>query len=273
MEAIEKKEKKVALVTGATGGIGAAVTKHLVQRGYTVIACARNAERLSILREAAPRHVLPVQMDVCDSQSMWLQYLVDCFAFYKDAGLESSRIDALVCCHGASPVSKPTISLSMAGDVIPVLMTDIGGTFLAAQATASYMIRQGGGSMVFVSSLHAHQTYPARVPYAAAKAAVCAMARSMALEWGPHGIRVNTVLPWQVDGGRTTRIAHATEQETGVDVIEHYKRRSPLRALIQEDDVAKSVLFLLENGSANGMEMILDGGVSASMWYQPYLGG
>ncbi len=260
----------IAVVTGATGGIGATVTQHLARDGYTVLACARNTERLQILRDLDPVHIFPLQFDVCDTQSHWLAYLVESFDYYR---IESPRIDVLVCCHGYAPVVKPSISLSMVGDFIPVIMTDIAGTFLAAQACASYMIRQGRGAMVFVSSLHAKQTYPARAPYAASKAAVCSMARSLAIEWAPYGIRVNTVLPWQVDGDRTQRMAHAAEQQDGAeDLIEMYKRRSPMRRLITEDDVARSVLYLLHNESVNGTELVVDGGVSASMWYRPFMG-
>ncbi len=260
----------IAFVTGSTGGIGSAVCHRLTKEGYTVIAHGRDTDRLVILRDADPKHILPLQFDICESQSKWLTALIECFDYYQ---IDAPRIDVLVCCHGARPVTAPSIQLSVTHEFLPIMCVDVVGTFLAAQAVAPYMIRQGGGSMVFLSSLHAHHTYPSRAPYAASKAAVCAMARSLALEWGPSGIRVNTLLPWQVDGERTKMLSFKAEQETGKDLISAYLTRTPLRRLITEDEVADAVMFLLHNAAMNGAELVLDGGVSASMWYKSYTEG
>jgi len=261
---------RIAFVTGSTGGIGAAVCQRLVKNGYTVIAHGRNAERLRMLRDAATQHILPLQFDICDSQAKWLACLVECFDYYQIA---SPRIDALVCCHGEQPVTTPSLQLSVTHEFLPLFAVDVVGAFLAAQSIAPYMIRQQSGSITFISSIHAHQTYPSRAPYTAAKAAVSSMARSLALEWGRYGIRVNSVLPWQVDGERTRRLSYKAEQETGQDIIEKYLTRSPIQKLITEDEVADAVMFLINNHGMNGSEIILDGGVSASMWYESYTGG
>ncbi len=258
--------QRIALVTGATGGIGSAVTQHLVTTGYTVIAVAQDQERLQKLQEADLKHVLPLPLNVGVSQSVWLASLMKVFEYYDI----EARIDVLVCAHGAPPVTTPSLQLSMQDEFIPVVFTDLGGAFLAAQAVAPYMIRQHHGSIVFVSSLHAHHTYPARAAYAAAKAGICGMARSLALEWGGHGITVNTILPWQVAGIRSFYLAHKHEQETGEDLLSQYKAKNPQRRLVTEDEVAEAVLFLIRNRSCNGTELVLDGGVSASMWYKDF---
>lgn len=260
----------IAFVTGSTGGIGSSVCQRLSKEGYTVIAHGRDTERLQILREGDPKHILPLQFDICDSQAKWLAMLVECFDYYR---IDAPRIDVLVCCHGARPVTTPSLQLSVSHEFIPVFATDVFGTFLAAQAVAPYMIRQGAGSMIFLSSLHARQTYPSRAPYAASKAAVCAMARTLALEWAPYGIRVNSLLPWQVDGVRTQMMSHKAEQETGKDLVSAYTTRSPMRRLITEEEVADAVMFLVKNTGMNGAEVVLDGGVNASMWYRSYTEG
>ena len=264
---MDLKERPLLVLTGATGGIGAAVAQRFVRDGYNILAIASNAERLQILRDADSTHVFPLVLPVESAPSVWLSTLIHTFDYYEI----SPRVDVLVCAHGHPPVTEPSISLSMAQAFIPILMTDLGGTFLAAQAVAPYMQRQKQGSMVFISSLHAQQTYPARAAYAAAKAGICGMARSLALEWGRDGITVNTILPWQVAGARTFRLAHQHEQATGEDLLAQYMAKSPQRQLVAEDDVADAVAFLIRNRSCTGMELVIDTGVSASMWHQDYV--
>ena len=259
--------RPLAVVTGATGGLGAAITQRLIHDGANVLAVAQDPERLQILRDADPAHVFPLVLPVDSNPSVWLSTLVNVFPYYD----LPPTIAILVCAHGHPPVTEPSISLSMAQAFIPILMTDLGGTFLAAQAVAPYMQRQKQGSMVFISSLHARQTYPARAAYAAAKAGICGLARSLALEWGQDGITVNTILPWQVAGARTFRLAHQHEQATGEDLLAQYMAKSPQRQLVAEDDVADAVAFLIRNRSCTGMELVIDTGVSASMWHQDYV--
>ena len=256
----------LALITGATGGIGAACAQRLIREGYNILAIATHSERLQILQEADPHHIFPLVLPVESAPSIWMSTLVQAFLYYE---LEA-RVDVLVCAHGYRPVTTPSVTLSVGEEFIPVVMTDLCGTFIAAQAVAPYMQRQGSGSIVFVSSLHARQTYPARAAYAAAKAGVCGMARSLALEWGTDGITVNTVLPWQIAGPRTFRLAHQHDQATGEDLLAQYVARSPRRQLVTEDDVADAVAFLIRNRSCTGMELVLDSGVSASMWHKAF---
>lgn len=257
----------IALVTGAAGGIGAAVTKRLVENQYTVLALGRHQEALAALQEECPARILPVVFDVTSPQPLWLTGLVNIFSYYDIP----PRIDVLVCAHGHPPITNTSsVALSVPMEFGPVIFTDLVGAFTASQAILPYMIRQQSGSIIYISSLHAHQTYPARASYAAAKAGVCGMARSLALEFGKEGIRINTILPWQVDGKRTTMIAHAHEQKTGEDLQSRYLRRSPIHALIPENDIADAALFLINNRSCHGMELVLDGGVSASMWHEDF---
>ena len=131
------------------------------------------------------------------------------------------------------------------------------------------MVTRHQGAIVLLSSLHAWQTYPARTAYAASKAAIGGLMRSLALEWGPLGVRVNALLPWQVDGPRSQALIAAAAAH-GEDLREAYLRRTPLRRLVTPAEVAGAVVFLLQNSAMHGGELVLDGGVSASMWYQPF---
>jgi len=95
------------------------------------------------------------------------------------------------------------------------------------------------------------------------------MARSLALEWGPLGIRVNALAPWQTAGERTDRFVRAAKAQ-GVDLLAAYVATSPLRRLILPEEVADAVLFLASNGGMTGQTLVLDAGVSASMWMRPF---
>jgi NAD(P)-dependent dehydrogenase (short-subunit alcohol dehydrogenase family) len=251
---------KVAIVTGATGGLGSAIVARLLAADYRVIACARDEAKLKTC--ASHKNIYPFAFDVCTWQpvEIWTQILTT---------VPLCDVSLLVCAHGAAPLIVPTTEVCL--DAFrKVYETDVVGTLKMAQACYPLM-RERGGSMVFVSSLHAKMTYPARASYTSAKSAVCGLARTIALEWGPLGIRVNTILPWQCTGPRGDAFV-ALARTQGYDLLEAYKQRSPLRRLITPAEVADTVLWLANTPSMNGAEIVLDGGVSASMWYEGYQG-
>ena len=259
-------DPQIALVTGSTGGIGRAVCRRLADEGYIIIAMGRDEAALHAVVSIDKDHILPVAFDVNLPQSQWLTKLMDTISWYA----LPLQIDALVCCHGHQSVTTPTLKVSLVDEFLPVLATDVVGTFLAAQAVVPYMIRHRRGSMVFVSSLHARQSYPDRAAYASSKAAVVELAKNLAITFGQYGIRANAVLPWQVDGSRTQALATQALQRDGTDLYTLYKQRSPLGRLVTEQQVADAVWFLINNQAMNGAELILDTGVSASMWFHPF---
>ena len=246
----------VVVISGATGGIGKSIGAYLWRNSWNTIGLTRHVNA-----PLPPGYDSMVQCDVT-SPSM-----VESVA--QHVFLRFSSCDALVIAHGYTPVTTPTVDLKPA-DFESVLRTDVTGAFVLAQAFGRWMIKQGHGCIVFISSLHARQTYPARVPYAAAKSAVCGMMRSLALEWGPYGIRVNCILPWQTSGSRTQQFIEKALQESGEDLLSEYCRKSPLKRIVNPIDIAKSVLYLIQNESVTGQELIIDCGVSASAWQKDY---
>lgn len=258
--------QKTAILTGATGGIGVVILDALVKDGYRVVACGRNHEKLFVLRDAyGKENVIPQVLDFLDCSGEIMRHYVDRMLF------PSYRLDLLVCAHGAAPCTKPTFTLTD-DDIDRIYRTDVLGTLLMAQACGPHMATQAdGGSMVFISSAHAYATYPSRAPYAMAKASVVSLARALAVEWGKHKIRVNSVSPWQLEGERSQAIAAQERQEGILDTLELYRQRSPLRRLGTAEDVAKVVLMLAENQSMTGQDIRLDCGTSASMWHQGFI--
>jgi NAD(P)-dependent dehydrogenase (short-subunit alcohol dehydrogenase family) len=128
------------------------------------------------------------------------------------------------------------------------------------------MLAQQRGAIVLLSSIHALATYPCRVPYATAKAAIVGMARGLAVEWGPHNIRVNAVCPWQIEGPRTQAFIDAAPD----DLRETYQRRVPTRQLITPEAVAQTVLWLVQTPGITGQAIVMDGGLTASAWHYPF---
>ena len=255
----------LALVTGATGGLGSVITARLIQEGYTVLALARDAAQLARLAEetATPGRVQPVVFDVCSPQSAWYLRM---FEMVQEHG----EPDLLVVAHGAAPAVMPTVALE-GHRFADVMLTDVWGTFMACQTLGAYMVRRQHGSIVLLSSVHAHLSYPQRTAYSTAKSAICGLARSLAIEWGVYGITTNVILPWQVTGPRTQAFMDEAKAQ-GYDLEEAYQQRSPMRRLITPGEVADAVVFLVRNRAMNGCELVLDGGVSQSMWYKPFLG-
>lgn len=258
----------LALVTGATGGIGRVVTRALVRAGYDVLAVARTDTDLRALVIACAHMdalqqgaIFPLPLNVVTAHA-WC----DVAERIEQCQLAGQLLTLVVVCHGMSPRMIEATNASV--ETTAVFSVDVGGAQLACECAYPFM-RPHGGSIVLVGSLHARMTYPQRVPYATAKAALGGLTRAMAVEWGCQGIRVNTILPWQVEGPRTQRFIDAAAKR-GEDLLEAYKRRSPLRRLVLPEDIAETVLWLARTPSVTGQEIVLDCGVSASMWYDGY---
>jgi NAD(P)-dependent dehydrogenase (short-subunit alcohol dehydrogenase family) len=220
---------------------------------------------MATLAQAMPAGSLhQVVFDVRNPQASWYACMLDLVSEYGTPEL-------LVVAHGAAPAIAPAIALE-GHHFADVLLTDVWGAFMACQSVGNYMVQQKRGTIVLLSSLHAKQTYPQRVAYSMAKSALSGLVRSLAIEWGPSGVRTNAILPWQCTGPRTEAFLAAAHAQ-GEDLEEAYLRKSPLRRLITPEDIAETVLWLARTESINGAEIIMDGGVSQSMWYQPFLGG
>lgn len=266
----ERTERSpLAIISGATGGIGRVMTARLWHAGYSVCAVGRSVDKLQRLHEefdAFPHSENQVHYTIALAfpDAAYDHLAAICLRHQQLGG----TLALLVTCHGAAPVPGPALQAAEA--MRTVYEVDVLSTFALCQVAGRFMIEQRHGSIVLVSSLHARQTYPERVPYCVAKAAVCGMARALAVEWGPYNVRVNTLLPWQVDGERSAAFMAHYQAEKGEDLQELYRRRAPLRRLVDPAEVAEAVLWLSRSSSVTGQEFVLDAGVSASMWFEPF---
>ncbi|AIO33037.1 SDR family oxidoreductase [Burkholderia pseudomultivorans] len=191
-------EGKVALVTGASSGLGQRFAQVLSQAGAKVVLASRRVERLKELRaeiEAAGGAAHVVSLDVTDEQSIK--------AAVAHAETEAGTIDILVNNSGVSTMQKLV-------DVTPadfefVFDTNTRGAFFVAQEVAKRMIMRANGNgkppyrIINIASVAGLRAFPQIGLYAMSKAAVVQMTRAMALEWGRHGINVNAICPGYID--------------------------------------------------------------------------
>jgi NAD(P)-dependent dehydrogenase (short-subunit alcohol dehydrogenase family) len=239
---------KIALVTGASSGLGEHFARTLAHAGATVIVAARRRERLAgLVRSltAADRKVRTLELDVVDPESI---------RSAMAAVAADSPLDILVNNAGIVAV-KPAIEMSEE-EWDSVVDTDLTGAFRMAQAAARLM-RGRGGSIVNIASILglriAHQV-PA---YAAAKAGLIHLTRALASEWAREGIRVNAIAPGYF-GTPLNREFFATE--AGQSMI----RRIPMRRLGEFGDLDGPLLLLASDASRymTGAVLVVDGGHS-----------
>jgi NAD(P)-dependent dehydrogenase (short-subunit alcohol dehydrogenase family) len=254
---------QLALVSGATGGIGSVVTRRLWQEGYSILALGHTSAKVTSLNDWFREHTrhnqdgFAMRIDLRNTEELW-----------RISTLLDKTLSLLVVCHGAAPTPGPALHAAEA--LRTVIETDVYGAYELCALAGRYMIPQRHGSIVLLSSIHARQTYPERLPYCVAKSALSGIVKSLSTEWGKYGIRCNAILPWQTEGERTQSFI-TQAADGGEDLLETYKQKSPMRRLVTPSDIAETVVWLSQNSSITGQEIILDCGVSSSMWYKNFL--
>jgi len=236
---------RVALVTGAAGGIGAATAQRLAAEGAAVVLTDIDTERgervAARLRDQGHRAVFQY-CDVSDEDS-WAHAV-------RTANDTFGPVDALVSNAYRVPIA-PAHATSLAdwNDQIAVTLT---ATFLGVRACLTDLLARNG-SVVAVSSVHAMVGLPGRPAYAAAKAGLTGLARQLAVEYGPQ-IRVNSVLPGPI---RTRAWDNVSEDDVRRSVEQTVAGR-----LGEPDEVAAAIAFLLSSDASyiTGTTLLVDGG-------------
>jgi rhamnulose-1-phosphate aldolase/alcohol dehydrogenase len=250
---------KVALVTGAAGGIGAASAKRLLSDGACVVLTDRDGEALGGVSKAltAQFGTDVIRTELCDvTDEAQVQ------AAFDTCAREFGGLDILVANAGlASSASIEETTLDLWRKNYDVLVE---GYFLAARAAFRLMKHQGG-SIVFIGSKNALAATPNASAYASAKAAAVHLARCLALEGAPVGIRVNVVNPDAVirgskiwDGDWRKQRAGAYGIDPGDELEEFYRNRSMLKRNVLPEDIAEAVSFFASELSAKSTANILN---------------
>jgi rhamnulose-1-phosphate aldolase/alcohol dehydrogenase len=251
---------RIALITGAAGGIGAAIAARLLEDGACVMLSDIDAAALESAREdLVGRFGFDrVRASLCD---VTREPHVE--ATLQVTAREFGGLDILVANAGlasAAPIEETTLEIWRKNyDVL------VDGYFLASRAAFPLMRRQGGGAIVFIGSKNALAATPNASAYASAKAATLHLARCLALEGASNGIRVNVVNPDAVlrgskiwNGVWREQRAGAYGIDPGTELEEFYRNRSMLRRDVYPEDVAEAVAFLVSDAASKSTGNIIN---------------
>lgn len=255
--------RKVALITGATGGIGNAIAHKLAMEGANVVLTDLNVENLVECNSAFPSDTSTYAVaDVSDAESIR--------SAYDQAVLEFGGVDIIVHSAGLA-ISKPLEDTqSQDWDLLQNVL--VRGQFLLAQQGVKIMRKQGiGGDIISIASKNGLVSGPNNVGYGTAKAAQQHMTRLLAAELGGEGIRVNTVNPdgvivgskiWEGEWAEGRAKAHGISVE---ELPAHYAKRNLLNEIILPEDIANGVFaFLAIANKSTGNILNVDGGMATA---------
>jgi 3-oxoacyl-[acyl-carrier protein] reductase len=241
---------RVAVVTGAGRGLGAAIADELAARGATVVVADRDAELAQGVAERlvgdghrASAHVA----DMTDPDQVT--------ALFDDAARAHGGVDVLVNNAGIGAVAPSAeLSLDLWSRTLAVNLT---GTFLCAQAAARHMLPAGRGVIVNIASVFAVTGMPMRAAYAASKHGVVGLTKVLATEWATRGVRVVAIDPAYV----RTALDDA-DQQAGDYTAADIERRTPMGRYAESAEVARVVAFVASDAASfiTGSEIAVDGG-------------
>lgn len=242
------------LVTGAGSGLGAAIAAAAADAGWTVGVLDRDGDAAARTAATLGDRAVDLTADTTDEAAV--EAALDQLA--KATGRPVP--DALVANAGIVRFG-PLLDVAV-DDWRSVVDVNLTGTFVTARAVARRLVAaRRPGAIVTVTSMNGVAPGPNAGAYGATKAAIARLTQQMALEWGPHGIRVNAVAPGLIDAGMSAPVY------ADPDIRRLREARVPLGRLGEPADVAAVVLFLLSDAAAyvTGTELLVDGGVTMSV--------
>ncbi len=250
--------EQVVIVTGAGSGIGKGVAHRFAEAGAQVVVAEVNrgqGEAVAHELEEQYGRGLFIQTDVADAAA--------CRALMEQTIAHYGQIDTLVNNAGVNFV-KPTLEMAEA-DWDRVVDVDLKGTFLCSRYALEQMVTRKQGAIINIASVHTVATLPAAAPYAAAKGGVEMLTKALAIEFAPHGIRVNAVSPGLTDTQIWQDLQNAAEDAAAAR--QHWFDNIPLGRVQSPREVANVVLFLASTESSyiTGANLMTDGGMTSQL--------
>ncbi len=242
------------LITAGASGIGFSVAKNFLENGASVHVCDVNEQFLAECKKELP----DIGMTLCDVSDV-----AQVEQLFADADALLGGLDVLVNVAG---IAGPTARVE---DVMPdewdkTIAVDLNGQFYCARLAIPRIKKAGGGSIINFSSCSGLMGSPFRSPYCASKWALIGLTKTMAMELGEFGIRVNAMCPGIVEGERMNRVIRKDAALKGItedEVIEMYQQSISMRTFVKPEEVAYMILFLCSSAgkTISGQALGIDG--------------
>lgn len=254
-------ESNVAVVTGGVSGIGAAITRRLVDRGAKVFVADINADAVAAASDTFGENVAGLRTDVTDEASME--------ALFAGAVERFGSVDAVYNVAGGSKPGR-VVDMDLATWDFNIKL-NLYGAFLGTKLGAAHFLAEGkAGAIVNIASLNSQVPMHFGAGYSAAKAGVVMLTKNAALELGEQGIRVNAISPGLV----TTPLTGGLLAAPGV--MESYLERIPAKRPADPDEIAGVALFLASKDASyvNGENIVVDGAWATTGYpdLRPFMG-
>jgi NAD(P)-dependent dehydrogenase (short-subunit alcohol dehydrogenase family) len=244
---------KVAVIVGGTSGIGLAIAKGMAEAGADAVPTSRRMDMVEAAAteiEQRGRRSLRVSSDVSDRASLENVLAETVRAFGK--------VDILVNSAGRTK-RAPTLEFTEE-DWNAIIDTNLTGTLRAAQVFGRHMLERESGSIINIASLSTFVALYEVAAYSASKAAVASLTKSLAIEWGQRGVRVNAIAPGVFRTALNQKLLDETERGR------EFLLRTPMKRFGNVDELAGAAIFLASDAASfvNGEVITVDGGFLAS---------
>jgi len=244
----------IVLVTAGASGIGRAIAETFLTHGSRVHVCDIDPSAIDDLLQANPDAEASV-VDVSDAGQV--------NKFFDELEKRHGQLDLLVNNAGIAGPTVPVQNMEIA-DWDQTIAVNLNGHFYCTRRAIPLLKRSSDGSIINISSSAGLLGCPMRAPYVASKWALIGLTKTLAMELGPLGLRVNAICPSSVDGERIERVITRQARECGVtrdEVRNSYTRQTSLRRFVSAQDVANMALFLASDlaRSISGQAMGVDG--------------
>jgi NAD(P)-dependent dehydrogenase (short-subunit alcohol dehydrogenase family) len=252
---VGKLEGKVAVITGAAMGIGRASAILLAREGAKIVVADiddKDGEETVRLIEEAGGEALFAKTDVSKPEDV------------------EAAVDAAVDAYGGLHVLHNNVGIALGASVVDtteelwgrVLDVNLGGVYRGCKYAIPHMVRYGGGSIINSASVQGLRGFKGWAAYAASKGGIIALTRQVALEYAPHGIRINCIAPGTILTPMNVQVFEEAEDPEALR--ETWNRMHPIGRFGQPEEVAETVLFLAADSSSfiTGQCLIVDGGLT-----------
>ena len=227
----------VVVISGAATGLGRRIAERFEEGGFRAHVCDANPAAVQEFRASHPKAAASI-VDVSDARQ------VD--TWFDEIAAKYGRVDVLVNNAGIAGPTAPVEKIEPA-DWDRTIAVDLNGQFYCTRRAVPLLRAAGGGSIVNIASSAAFFGFPLRTPYAACKWALLGFTKTLAMELGPEGIRVNAICPGSIKGPRIDGVIERdafARGMTAAQIRKLYERQVSLRQFVDAEDVANTAYFL-----------------------------